>query len=90
LHVFISACLRIGGGTLPPQGGSVIPWASVLQINAAIHLMVNGENTKPLPDGSGSVCLIVEPGKQLSNHLEEDIQLLINFESNFKFKNKLD
>lgn len=29
-----------------------------------------------------------EPGKQLSNHLE-DIQLLIEFESDFKFKNKL-
>lgn len=33
--------------------------------------------------------LVQEPRKQLSNHLEEDIQLLINFESNFKFKNKL-
>ena len=30
------------GGTSPPQGGSVIPWAPVLQINAAIHLTVNG------------------------------------------------
>ena len=25
-------------------------------------------------------CLIVEAGKQLSNHLEEDLQMLIDFE----------
>jgi hypothetical protein len=38
----------------------------------------------PHPDErSGRV--LVEARKQLSNHLEEDIQLLINFESSLKF-----
>jgi hypothetical protein len=31
----------------------------------------------------------VKERKQLSNHLEEDIQLLINFESNLKFDSRL-
>ena len=67
-----------GGSTSPPDGGSMIPWAPVLQINAAIHLTVNGifdfsfpyesnlstdpKKQKPLPGRSGSVCLIVEHG----------------------------
>ena len=79
----------------------MIPCRSVLQINAAIHLTVNYDfdfcslkkasfqrlqKIKPLPGGSGSVCLIVNPEELFATHKHTHMLLMRSFTSFTKFE----